>query len=652
MSLRLRITLIFLLCSTLVLGLLGLVADRALAGRLAEQRRVAVETDLARLARSLQEPVWTVDVPQVRDVLLAELGGADTASWIAVGFDGRWLIAERMAGAVVVREGAEPAMPAARRDLVRDGDPPRVVGTILLAPDTSPTAAELARRRSETLGAILVLDAALAGLAWLVLGGMVEQRLRPLARRLEEVLDAISDGVLTTTTGNRIERSNPAARRLLRRDDLEGRALGEALPEADGEGMIELHGRRIAVSCGPLQGGGSVLVLRDLTDQLAAADRMQQAQRLESIGKLAGGIAHDSNNLLTVIMGAAELLGRTADAGARQRHVDTILDTASRAADFNRKLLAFARKDAVRRDPVDLRLLLDEVETLLGHSLDKRVTILVERPGEPLATLGDRTALINALINLGVNAGDAMPGGGELRLSLMRTDLVAPEEAAGGGELAPGAYACLLVADTGSGISAAVLPRLFEPFFTTKPVGKGTGLGLAAVLGTVRSHGGTVTVSSQAGRGTTFRVLLPLTRMPEGPVSGPAVPGLWRGSGTVLLVDDDATVRLVAQRLLEEMGFTVLTAANGKLALEIHARQRKDIRLVVLDMVMPVMDGETCFRELRTRDTRLPVLFVSGFSGDADLARLRAIGTTDWLAKPFRAEQLVAAVRQTLERRE
>ena len=651
MSLRLRITLVLLLGSTLVLGLLGLVADRALAARLGEQRRQAVETDLARLARSLQEPVWTVDLPQVREVLLAELAGADTAAWIAIGIDGRWLVAERTAGAIAVREATEPAAPAARRDLVRDGDPPRVVGTILLAPDTAPIDAELARRRWEILGAILILDAALAGFAWLVLGGMVEQRLRPLAHRLEEVLDAISDGVLTTTTGNRIERSNPAARRLLRRDDLEGRPLGEALPAADGHGMIELHGRRVALSCGPLQGGGSVLVLRDLTDQLAAVDRMQQAQRLESIGKLAGGIAHDSNNLLTVIMGAAELLGRTVDAGARQRHVDTILDTASRAADFNRKLLAFARKEAVRRDPVDLRLLLDEVETLLGHSLDKRVTILVERPGESLATLGDRTALLNALINLGVNAGDAMAGGGELRLSLMRTDLVAPEEAAGGGELPAGAYACLLVADTGSGIPAAVLPRLFEPFFTTKPVGKGTGLGLAAVLGTVRSHGGTVTVSSQTGRGTTFRVLLPLTKLPEGVASGPAIPGRWRGSGTVLLVDDDATVRLVAQRLLEEMGFTVLTAANGKLALEAHERHRAEIRLVVLDMVMPVMDGETCFRELRARDAKLPVLFVSGFSGDADLARLRAIGTTDWLAKPFRAEQLVAAVRQTLERR-
>ncbi len=698
-SLRLRVTLAFLLCNTAVLGVLGLIADQQLTGRLTADRDRQVEAGLDRLARVLPEPVWTLNRQQVQELLAAEVAGNYHLAWVSVRLagDDQPLVIGRDGQ---VRASIPPASgPTLERRLIQPAAT-RQIGTLNAAADNQPLERIRSLRRQETLSWIVVLDSALALLAWAVMGRLVNRRLDPLARRLAAapeaaarvngdelervaagadalltrlatVLDAISDGVLTVDDDLNVERCNPTARQLLGADALAGRSLSAALGAHPGLAALTaqirekvltrgetlapaepqtLHGRRVTVGISPVTGGGAVLVLRDITEQLATADRLQQALRLESIGKLAGGIAHDSNNLLTVIVGAAELLVRCTDPIARRRHIDTIMGTANQAAEFNRKLLAFARKDPVRREILDLRTVVTETETLLKHSIDQRIGLLLDLPSTPLVINGDRTALVNALLNLGVNARDAMPDGGQLRISLLRATLVEPEEATGGGILPPGEYACLLVTDSGEGITADHLDRMFEPFFTTKAIGRGTGLGLAAVLGTVRTHDGTITVTSPGrGQGTTFRLLLPLSTTVLPPTAASAISGSsWRGEGTILLIEDDAVVRMVGQKLLESLGFTVLAAANGRQGLAVHAQHHQQIRVVLLDLLMPVMGGAECFAALHARDPLLPVIFASGFSCDTDIEQLVADGAAGWLHKPFQLEELVAVLRAAL----
>ncbi len=697
-SLRLRVTLAFLVCNTAVLGVLDLVADRQLTRRLVAERDRQVDIGLNRLARVLQEPAWTLNRQQLNELLTAEIASNVHLAWVSVNLlgDDQPLIISRDGHQTDTLTVNRPQLSRALLQPTTQ----RQIGTLAASSDDQPLEATRTLRRHETLVWIVVLDSTLALLAWAVMGHLVNRRLDPLARRLAAapeaaaraagdelervaagadalltrlatVLDAISDGVVTIDGALMIERCNPAAHQLLGAGARTGRPLSEALAAHPGAAAVlelihervltrgesvaptgthTLNGRQVTVSVSPLAAGGAVLVLRDLTEQLATADRLQQALRLESIGRLAGGIAHDSNNLLTVIVGAAELLARSTDSTIRRRHTGTILNTANQAADFNRKLLAFARKDPVRRDVLDLRAVVTEAETLLKHSLTKHIELLIDMPAEPLVINGDRTALVNALLNLGVNARDAMPEGGTLRLILLRATLNVAEEATGGGTLPPGDYACLLVTDSGEGITGEHLDRMFEPFFTTKAVGRGTGLGLAAVLGTVRTHDGTITVTSPGRhQGTTFRMLLPLSNAPLPPAIPSAISGrTWRGDGTVLLIEDDAVVRMVGQKLLESLGFTVLAAANGRQGLAVHAEHQGRIRVVLLDLMMPVMGGAECFAVLHAREPQLPVIFASGFSGDTDVEQLVANGAAGWLHKPFQLDELVAVLRAAL----
>lgn len=698
-SLRLRVTVAFLLCSTAVLGVLGFIADQQLAERLIADRDRQVEAGLDRLARVLPEPAWTLNRQQIQELLAAEVAGNIHLAWVSVSLagDDQPLTIGRDGQ---VQNSIPPTSNETLRRILLQPAAQHQIGILTAAAANQPMERTRSIRRHETLVWIVVLDSALALLAWAVMGHLVNRRLDPLARRLEAapeaaaratgdelervaagadalltrlatVLDAIGDGVVTVDDNLIVERCNPAARLLLGPGAVTGRPLAAALAAHPAPAALiaqirervltrsealtptepqTILGRRVTVGISPVSGGGAVLVLRDLTEQLSTAERLQQALRLESIGKLAGGIAHDSNNLLMVIVGAAELLLRSSDPGVRKRHIDTILNTAQQAAEFNRKLLAFARKDPVKREPLDLRVVVTETEILLTHSVNKRVELVIDLPSTPLVVNGDRTALVNALLNLGVNARDAMPDGGQLRMSLIRATLVEPEEATGGGILPPGDYACLLVTDSGEGITAEHLDRMFEPFFTTKAIGRGTGLGLAAVLGTVRTHDGTITVTSAGrGQGTTFRLLLPLSTASLPPVSPNAVSGSsWRGEGTVLLIEDDAVVRMVGQKLIESLGFTVLAAANGRQGLAVHDQHRDQIRVVLLDLLMPVMGGAECFAALHARDPLLPVIFASGFSGDTDVEQLVADGAAGWLHKPFQLEELVAVLRAAL----
>jgi signal transduction histidine kinase/ActR/RegA family two-component response regulator len=390
---------------------------------------------------------------------------------------------------------------------------------------------------------------------------------------------------------------------------------------------------------------GLVLVLREVTEERQLRQRLQQAERLESIGQLTGGIAHDFNNMLGAISGAAEMQAQhDHDAELRRRYRDTILDSCAQAADLTRKLLAFARQEQGHMRRIDLVEVARHAEGLLTHTVDRRIRVEVEAPQGAAVVLGDRSGLVNVLLNMGLNARDAMPQGGTLRFIVdhwRRDDGVM--------------QARLRVRDTGHGIPPQIRDRIFEPFFTTKPRGKGTGLGLSAVYGTVSTHGGSIGVDSQAGAGTTFTILLPLVS--GGPEDSTTAATLDPeqapvGSGRVLLADDDDLVRQITADMLRSLGYEVLAVADGRAALDTLEREGPAIRFIVLDLIMPVVNGADAFTALRERGHRQPVIFASGYGEDIDVTGLLSNRSRAMmLRKPFRrsdlADVLARIARQT-----
>ncbi|MCK6491080.1 MAG: ATP-binding protein, partial [Planctomycetes bacterium] len=367
---------------------------------------------------------------------------------------------------------------------------------------------------------------------------------------------------------------------------------------------------RLAISLCPMRAEdghsiGMVAVLIDLSERSRLEQRLSRAQTLESIGQLAGGIAHDFNNMLAGILGSAELLAtRIGERPDQRRLVDVIITAAGRAATLTRQLLDFARRSAMQRTRVDLHLLVEESLHLLGRSFDRRITLATDLGAGEHWVEGDSAQLQNVIVNLAVNARDAMPEGGELRFST-RNGHCAGEDGQGHGQCLE-----LTVSDTGTGIPAEVLPRIFEPFFTTKAVGRGSGLGLAAVQGTVARHGGRVTVDSQPGSGTRFTVHLPVVQAPV--VEPAAVPTGGGAGGTrqqrVLVVDDEAVVRQTVAMALGHLGYQVVLAGDGCEALELFRREHAQIDLVLLDLVMPRMSGRDTFLALRAIAPQVKVL--------------------------------------------
>jgi len=394
------------------------------------------------------------------------------------------------------------------------------------------------------------------------------------------------------------------------------------------------------------------------TEELEAAHRSQrqteaslgQAQKLEAIGLLAGGVAHDFNNLLVGIVGYSDVLGRSSEPGTLAAEAAQVIGQASRrASELTRQLLAFARKGKQREEPVDLHALMTEVGALLARTIGKDIEVVC-RPLAPRATVvGDPSQLHQVVLNLGVNARDAMPRGGTLT---METRLETLDEArAWPLALAPGRYVVLAVRDTGVGIPPEVRQRLFEPFFTTKAEDKGTGMGLAMVYGIVKSHGGAVQVESAEGRGSTFEVWFPEAGerdhlpAPEVPSPTPGLMAAVQASGAlVLVVDDEETVRRTAARMLRALGLRTAQAAGGPEALEWLRAHPGEASAVLLDFGMPGMDGLTCFRRLRELEPRLPVLVSSGYAEGGQIQVMLDEGGALPLPKPYTGDELARAV--------
>lgn len=500
-------------------------------------------------------------------------------------------------------------------------------------------------------------------------------------RSLDVTIRALGDGLIAVDVEGRVTRLNPVAEALTgyaERDAL-GKPLEQVLDFIDAEtrapASIELRRvaaegvdadlpaglllrsrsgqeRAIADSMRPIRSGegqnlGAVMVFRDVTEQLAVERRLRHAEKMDAIGRLAGGIAHDFNNLLTGILGSTEFLRDQSLDEEGRRCVDTIERSAESAAMLSSKLVAFARAGDKLSTPVHVHRIIEDVVLLMRHSLDKMVEIQLELAADNDLIVGDPSQVQNALLNLGINARDAMPGGGKLTFITACIELPAPQALrADFTQGRTGKFLCVRVTDSGAGISPEVMPRIFEPFFTTKAVGQGTGMGLSSVYGTLQDHHGAIAVVSRPGR-TSFDLFFP-SHIAE----GEPLPALSRstpltGGGRLLVVDDEEILRRVARSILQRAGIEVLLAENGEQGLAVLA-QGERVDAVLLDMVMPVLGGRECFERIRELYPTLPVILCSGFSNQVRVQELLDAGAAAFVPKPYRVGELIQVVQQVL----
>ncbi len=388
------------------------------------------------------------------------------------------------------------------------------------------------------------------------------------------------------------------------------------------------------------------LLAENVTERKELEARLAQAEKMQAIGQLAGGIAHDFNNLLTVINGYCDLLLMNEEAGSRRRNLEMVRCAGERAAGLTQQLLAFSRKQVTRTEAVHLNAIVAEVVQLSQRLIGENIRVMEDPCGSGDTVLADAAQIHQILMNLVINARDAMPEGGHLRIATTAVDV--GDELAAQLDIAPGAYVALAVSDTGTGMDDVVRAHLFEPFFTTKAVGKGTGLGLSTVYGTVRQSRGGIAVESEPGTGATFRIYLP--RFISTGVVAPAEMApttLVRGASTILVVEDEEAVRRLVVDLLRGAGYRVLEAAEAQEAMAIATEHREAIHLLLTDMVMPGLSGRKLADSLRDLHPESKVLLVSGYS--ESLVSADALDKSiRYLQKPFTPEHLTRVVKEAL----
>jgi PAS domain S-box-containing protein len=387
----------------------------------------------------------------------------------------------------------------------------------------------------------------------------------------------------------------------------------------------------------------------DITEFTELQAQLMQAQKMESIGRLAGGVAHDFNNLLTVINGTADLA--LSNLGADDPMTDALTDirqAGQRAANLTRQLLAFSRRQMLKPRPLDLNEIIQGMWTMLRRLINEQVELAFS-PGKPMRLISaDPGQIEQVIVNLLVNSQDAMPSGGRILVETREVSLD-KEQVSGRPSMQQGPHVMLAISDTGVGMDEPTRRHIFEPFFTTKEQGLGTGLGLATVYGIVKQSGGSVWVYSEVGKGTTFKIYLPVHeghRLPEAVEAATEVPG---GRETLLVVEDDAAVREVSRRVLESAGYKVFTAANGREALS-HF-QATPIELMLTDVVMPGMSGRELADEVSRLDQSTSIIHCSGYTEDALLHHQVTSMSRHFIAKPFSRRDLLLLVRQVLDGR-
>jgi len=392
-------------------------------------------------------------------------------------------------------------------------------------------------------------------------------------------------------------------------------------------------------------------IVLDITDRQALAAQLQQAQKMEAVGTLAGGVAHDFNNLLQAIRGFAQVLLLKGDESSPgRRELEEIHQAAIRGGDLSRQLLTFSRKVETSLRPVDLNAEVERIATLLRRTIPRMIAIDVELEKDLKPISGDPGKLEQLVMNLALNAKDAMDDGGTL---VSTTHNVTLTEAfcrrhVGG---RPGEHVLLRVADSGHGMDQATLERMFEPFYTTKAVGKGSGLGLPIVYGIVKDHDGNITCQSEVGRGTTFEIYLPALEQSAEPGEVETADELQGGTETILLVDDDDAVRDAVRQMLEPFGYSVRTTADGESALELYGREPDAIDLVILDLIMPGMGGRKCLRRILEMNPSAKVLIVSGHSPGDQVREALESGARGFVGKPYGLSRILREIRNILDDR-
>ncbi len=516
--------------------------------------------------------------------------------------------------------------------------------------------------------------------------GRLRAALEAEQQRLATLVEQLPEGIVWLDGERRVRLANPAAVAYL--SVLDDVGAGDALTHLAGwpvdklleppsEGLwhelevagpprrvFEVVARQVKAEVGPdashgtegpdaplrrdLEMAGWLLLMREVTVERETQRQIQQQERLAAVGQLAGGIAHDFNNLLTTVMLHADMtLGQPNLSPHVAQALEIIVDETRKAANLVRQILDFSRRSPIKTQPIDLAPFIEGAIEVLERTIPESISLRLEMEAGEHVVDADPTRIQQVLVNLVLNARDAMPGGGELRVALSSVVTGSGEPPVA--DMPAGEWVCLAVSDTGAGIPPDVLPHVFEPFFTTKEPGEGAGLGLAQVYGIVTQHNGHIGVDTEVGEGTTFRVYLPACWDREEALADETVLVVPEGRGeTVLLVEDQERIREVGREVLESLGYRVLTAANGQEALGIFTATG-DIALVITDLVMPEMGGRELARELLKRNPALKVLAITGYTMREDLADLMEEGFLGLVHKPFDMETLAEVVRQALD---
>ncbi|PKK90329.1 MAG: hypothetical protein CVV64_10200 [Candidatus Wallbacteria bacterium HGW-Wallbacteria-1] len=469
-------------------------------------------------------------------------------------------------------------------------------------------------------------------------------------RAFEEITGWPQPDVLNKTPMEMgIFNSSPATDKLIDTIRNTGTIRSELLEAKSRDGQK----REILLSASCINFSGSRCILStfiDVTESRRLEEQLRQTKKMDVIGQLAGGIAHDFNNMLAAILGNAELLSMDIPEDSPDRPlIETIMDGSKRAAELTQKLLAFSRKGKVVSIPMDVRESIKSAIALLERSIDRRITIITRFDTDSPKILGDPTLLQNAFLNLAINARDAMPDGGVLTFAVSDTLLDNDFCRNHPLSLISGRYVEINISDTGVGMTQEIREKIFEPFFTTKAAGKGTGLGLAAVYGTIKEHRGAVNVYSEVGMGTIFKIYLPI-------LSGDTISdnftmeeNIIPGSGTILVVDDEALIRSTAQTILLSLGYKVVIAEDGQNALEVFAEHKDKINAVLLDMVMPRLNGRQTLIKLREMDPSIKIVISSGFNPEGTMTDLLEMGDVGFIQKPYRISSLSQAIHKIMK---
>lgn len=488
------------------------------------------------------------------------------------------------------------------------------------------------------------------------------------AHQLEQLMDVMPDGVLLLDSDFRILQANGAARAYLAQlatvgPDLRvthlgaepmsrlaassaGRVAWRELTSAEPHGVFEASAQPVG---DPGQQEGWLLLLRNVTAQRKQEGYLRAQERLATVGQLAAGIAHDFNNTMAIISLYTQLVLRSREMPhADWQRLTVIQGQAQRASELIRQILDFSRQSVVELKPMDLSPFLREAARTLGQSLPASVQLQTSLRDEECFIKGDSGRLLQAIDNLAANGVEAMPDGGQLSFTLSKMSLTAGEPFPLP-DMSAGDWIYLAVNDDGYGIAPEILPRVFEPFFTTKPMGKGTGLGLAQVYGIVKLHGGFIDVESEPGQGATFTIYLPAFAPQEDSTAPAGDDAIYAGSGeTILIVEDDLATREALAEYLTALNYDVLTAANGREALQIYNESEGTVQLVLTDMVMPVMDGATLFARLKQAKSNVKLIAITGYPLDAGIVDLLEQEVYSFIQKPLRVEQVARSIKEAL----